>query len=309
MKPLSPGTIVVIRERIDQRDDYPNIFADTMIRYSGTATTITEAIKDPHPECKNYNNDDYVYYIREDTGYYKWHSSMFYTEGSKISVRGNQGIIAYTSSEYYYILFSDHEKVCEKLHTQRFINLIKIHNGEDSANSHFPKFKKLIDLINFVKDVNSFQQVKSSKDDFKVDNVVPLGPFSAKIKNNQIGKSGQFYLQLSTPDIYFHTDCYKELKKLVPNYRELSLQFNPSYYLEKDCNIPIFSNMEDLHHYYQELLSHLNNPQKTKSHEIKLQNKKSSVTRGDVPEGHQISGRENKASISVGHLSYQVCYF
>lgn len=306
MKPLSPGTIVVIRERTDQPNDYPNSFLDNMTRYSGKAVTIAKTTKEGHfSKFKNYNNDDYTYLIKEDGNYYNWHSSMFYTEGSKISVQGHQGTISCSAYEYYYILFdNNHEETCRELHTPEFLNLIKIHNGIDPKDAHFPKFEKLIDLINFVKDINSLQQVENSKDDFKVNDIVPLGPFNARvIRDLQI-----FYLSLSSAT-ELHQECCKKLKKLVPNYRELSLQFNPRYYLKKDCNIPIFSNITDLYHYYQELLSHLNNYQKIKSHEIKLQNKKGSVTRGDIPEGYQISGRESKASISVGHLSYQVCYF
>lgn len=307
MKPLLPGTIVVIRERTDQPNDYPYCFADCMTKYSGKAVTITKVIKNgTFYKSKNYNDDNYEYLIKEDSNYYSWHSSMFYTEGSKISVQGHQGTISCSAYEYYYILFdNNHEKTCRELHTPEFLNLIKIHNGIDPKDTHFPKFEKLIDLINFVKDINSLQQVENSKDDFKVDDIVPLGPFNARV----IRDLQRFYLSLSSPTNELHQECCKELEKLVPNYRELSLQFNPRYYLEKDCNIPIFSNITDLYHYYQELLSHLNNYQKIKSHEIKLQNKKGSVTRGDIPEGHQISGRESKASISVGHLSYQVCYF
>lgn len=123
MKPLLPGTIVVIRERTDQPNDYPYCFADCMTKYSGKAVTITKVIKNgTFYKSKNYNDDNYEYLIKEDSNYYSWHSSMFYTEGSKISVQGHQGTISCSAYEYYYILFdNNHEKHVENCIHQNFL--------------------------------------------------------------------------------------------------------------------------------------------------------------------------------------------
>lgn len=49
----------------------------------------------------------------------------------------------------------------------------------------------------------------------------------------------------------------------------------------------------------------LNNKQlKTKGYEIKLQRTKSSIRRGEVPEGSRVRSKVHKTSISIQHLSY-----
>lgn len=106
------------------------------------------------------------------------------------------------------------------------------------------------------------------------------------------------------------------LKKFIANKKEGGFDWPETPYEDLFITMNLKSKSEDRDRLLKEFINRKSEPIekqntltiKTKHHAIKLQDKKASVRRGNLPEGSRKRGRESKAAVVCGHIRNRICH-